>query len=49
MQDSANTYILHGSEDSIGKAPKGEVVALYFEPLVTQHMGASGPPQGEIG
>jgi hypothetical protein len=28
----------------MGKASKGEVVVLYFEPLATQHMKASGSP-----
>jgi hypothetical protein len=41
-----NTWILHESEAFIGKAPKGEVVVLYFEPLATQHMEASGSPFG---
>jgi len=30
----------------MGKASKGEVVALYFESLATQHMKASGSPEG---
>jgi hypothetical protein len=40
------TWVLHGSEVSICKALKGEVIALYFEPLITQQMEASGPPAG---
>ena len=39
-------WALHASEAFIGKAPKGEVVVLYFEPLATQHVEASGPPEG---
>jgi hypothetical protein len=39
-----NTWILHESEAFIGKASKGDVVALYFESLATQHMKASGSP-----
>jgi len=35
---------LHESEAFIGKACKGEVVFLYFEPLGTKHMKASGLP-----
>ena len=38
------TWILHESEVFIGKASKGEVVVVYFEPLATQHMEASGLP-----
>jgi hypothetical protein len=40
------TWILHESEVFIGKASKGEVVVVYFEPLATQHMEASGSPEG---
>jgi len=40
------TWILHESEAFIGKASKGEVVVFYFEPLATQHMKASGSPEG---
>jgi hypothetical protein len=40
------TWILHESEAFIGKASKGDVVILYFEPLATQHMKASGSPEG---
>ena len=41
------SLILHGSEAFIGKASKGEVVVVvYFDPLVTQHMEVSGPPEG---
>ena len=40
------TWILHELEASIGKALKGEVVVYYYEPLITQHMGASGSPSG---
>jgi hypothetical protein len=40
------TWILHESEAFIGKASKGEVVVLYFEPLATQHMKASDSPEG---
>lgn len=35
-------WILHELEVSICKASKGEDVICYFEPLITQHMGASG-------
>jgi hypothetical protein len=38
--------MLHELEASIGKAFKGEVVVYYFEPLITQHMEASGSPFG---
>ena len=41
-----NAWVLHGLEAFTGKASKGEVVALYFEPLATQHVEASGPPEG---
>ena len=41
-----NTWILHESEAFIGKASKGDVVALYFESLATQPMKASGSPEG---
>jgi len=41
-----NPWILHESEAFIGKASKGDVVVLYFEPLATQHMKASGSPNG---
>jgi hypothetical protein len=41
-----NTWILHVSEAFIGKATKGDVVDLYFKPLATQHMKASGSPEG---
>jgi hypothetical protein len=34
------------SETSIGKALKGEVVVYYFEPLITQYMGAASSPSG---
>jgi len=34
------------SEASIGKATKGDVVVLYFEPLATQDLEASGPTRG---
>jgi len=37
---------LHESEAFIGKASKGEVVVFYFELLATQHMKASGAPEG---
>jgi hypothetical protein len=40
------TWILHESEAFIGKASKGDVVVLYFELLATQHMKASGSPNG---
>ena len=40
------TWILQESEAFIGKASKGEDVVYYFEPLVTQHMEASGSPFG---
>jgi hypothetical protein len=40
------TWILHESEAFIGKASKGDVVVLYFKPLATQHMKASGSPEG---
>ena len=40
------TWVLHGSEAFICKASKGEGVVCYFEPLVTQHMKASGSPSG---
>ena len=40
------TWILHESEAFIGKAPKDDVVVLYFESLATQHMKASGSPEG---
>jgi len=40
------TWILHESEAFIGKASKGDVVVLYFEPLATQHMKASDSPEG---
>jgi hypothetical protein len=40
------TWILHESEAFIGKASKGDVVVFYFEPLATQHMKASGSPNG---
>jgi hypothetical protein len=40
------TWILHEPEAFIGKASKGEDVGCYFEPLVTQHMEASGSPCG---
>jgi hypothetical protein len=35
---------MHEPEAFIGKASKGDVVVLYFEPLATQHMKASGSP-----
>jgi hypothetical protein len=38
------TWILHESEASICKTLKGEVIVLYFEPLITQQMEASGSP-----
>ncbi|MGD2016122.1 MAG: hypothetical protein PVG84_20415, partial [Desulfobacterales bacterium] len=41
-----NAWILHESEAFIGKASKGDVVVLYFEPLATQHMEASGSSNG---
>jgi len=37
---------LHASEAFIGKASKGDVVDSYFKPLATQHMKASGSPEG---
>ena len=37
-------FALHGSEASMDKASKGEGVIVYSEPLVTQSMGASDPP-----
>ncbi len=40
------TRILHESAAFIGKASKGDVLVLYFEPLATQHMKASGSPNG---
>ena len=40
------TWILHESEAFMGKASKGDVVVLYFEPLATQHMKASDSPNG---
>jgi hypothetical protein len=40
------TWILHESEAFIGKASKGDVVVLYFDPLATQHMEASDSPDG---
>jgi hypothetical protein len=40
------TWILYESEVFIGKASKGDVVVVYFEPLATQHMEASGSPEG---
>jgi hypothetical protein len=40
------TWILRESEAFIGKASKGEVVVFYFESLATQHMKASGSPNG---
>jgi len=40
------SWILHESEAFIGKASEGEVVVLYFELSVTQHMEASGSPFG---
>jgi hypothetical protein len=40
------TWILHELEAFIGKASKGDVVVLYFEPLATQHMNAFGSPNG---
>ena len=41
-----NSWILNESEAFIGEASKGDVVVLYFEPLATQHMKASGSPEG---
>jgi hypothetical protein len=38
--------ILHESEASIGKAFKGEAIVNYASLLITQHMGASGLPEG---
>jgi len=38
------TLILHESETFICKALKGEVIVYYCEPLITQHMEASGSP-----
>jgi len=38
------TWTLHESEAFRGKASKGKVVVVYFEPLATQHMEASGSP-----
>jgi hypothetical protein len=46
MQDLGFTLGLHEPEAFIGKASKGEVVVLYFEPLATRHMEASGLPEG---
>ena len=43
---SVYTWILHESEAYIGKASKGDIVVLYFEPLATQHMKASGSSGG---
>ena len=37
---------LHESEASIGKALKGDVVVYYYDPLITQLMGASGSSSG---
>jgi len=34
-------------EDFRVKAPKGEVVVFYFEPLATQNLKPSGFPEGE--
>jgi len=42
LQSQLRGYVLHGSEAFIGKASMGEGVVLYSEPLVTQHMEASG-------
>ena len=39
-------WILHDSEAFIGKAYEGEVVVIYFESSLTQHMEASGSPLG---
>ena len=41
----STTWILHESEAFVGKASKGDVVVLYFKPLATQHMEASGSPK----
>jgi len=46
MRRHFRTWILHESEAFIGKASKGEVVVFYFESLATQHMKASGSPNG---
>ena len=40
------TWILHESEAFICKALKGEAIVAYAEPLITQHMKASGSPEG---
>ena len=40
------TWILHESEAFIGKASEGDDVVAYFESSVTQHMEASGSPEG---
>jgi len=44
--DSMVNLTLNGPEAFIGKAPEGEGVVLYFDPSVTPHMEASGPPGG---
>jgi hypothetical protein len=54
MGDLINTWILHESEAFIGKASKGDVVVLYFEPLAMKGaesatrrvLKASGSPEG---
>jgi len=40
------TWILHEPEAFMCKALKGEAIVLYAEPLITQHMKASGSPAG---
>ncbi len=40
------TWILHELEASIGKALKGVAIVYYASALITQHMGASGLPEG---
>ena len=43
FHESRIALSVHASEAFIGKASKGEdVVYFYFDPLVTQHMEASG-------
>jgi hypothetical protein len=41
-----NIWILFGPEAFMGKASKGEVAVVYFEPLATQHMEVSDPSFG---
>jgi len=46
LQSLYNTWIFHESEAFICKALKGEAIAAYAEPLITQQMKASGSPAG---